>query len=98
MKISSISNIDGNGHQYIWVYLEEPKINERSLYHGFKAYSIELNHPKQTSTVNEFFFYRGVPQFIRTVKVYKNEIIEVAEVERVLKECGLITEKGGGEE
>ena len=90
MKISSISNIDGNGQQYIWVHLEEEKANERNLWSGFKACSIELHHKKQISTVNEFFYFNGVPQFIRTVKIYKNEIISESEVERVLKECGLV--------
>jgi hypothetical protein len=90
VKISSISNIDGNGQQYIWVHLEEEKVNERNLWSRFKACSIELNHKKQISTVNEFFYFNGVPQFIRTMKIYKNEIISESEVERVLKECGLV--------
>ena len=90
MRILPIGNIDGNGQQYIWVHLEEEKVNERDLWSGFKACSIELNHKNQISTVNEFYYSNGVPQFIRTVKVYKNEIISESEVERVLKECGLI--------
>ena len=93
MKAPSISQIDGNGQQYIWVHLEEEKINERGLYHGFKACSIEINHIKQTSTVNEYFYSRGAPQFIRTVRVYKNEIISESELERILKECGLYTKE-----
>ena len=92
MRILPIGNIDGNGQQYIWVHLEEEKVNERDLWSGFKACSIELNHKKQISTVNEFYYSNGVPQFIRTVKVYKNEIISESEVKRVLKECGLIKE------
>lgn len=91
MKILPISNIDGNGQQYIWIYLEEEKVNERGLLSGFKACNIELNHNKQTSTVNEFYYSNGVPRFVRTVKVYKNEIIAPSEVERVLRECGLIS-------
>lgn len=91
MKILPISNIDGNGQEYIWIYLEEEKVNERGLLSGFKACNIELNHNKQTSTVNEFYYSNGVPRFVRTVKVYKNEIIAPSEVERVLRECGLIS-------
>lgn len=90
MRILKSGNIDGNGQQYIWVHLEEEKVNERDLWSGFKACSIELNHNKQVSTVNEFYYSNGAPQFIRTVKIYKNEIITEGEVERVLKECGLI--------
>ena len=69
MRILPIGNIDGNGQQYIWVHLEEEKVNERDLWSGFKACSIELNHKKQISTDNEFYYSNGAPQFIRTVKV-----------------------------
>ena len=86
------SLIDNDGYQYICGMLQEPKLNDRGLWHRIKAFDILLNHKKQKSTLSVFYWINGVPCDFKNIKEFKNEIIDETEVERVLEECGLITE------
>lgn len=90
MKITSTSEIDSNGEQYISGLLEEEKFDERGLWNGIKAFSFDINHKKQTSIVCTFIWIGGAPRNYTVAKVYKNEILDVSEVESILTELNLI--------
>lgn len=87
------STIDNQGYQYICGMLEEPKFNESELWHGIKAFDILLNHKKQTSTIATFDWINGVACNFKNIKRIENEIIAVSEIERVLKEIGILQSK-----
>ena len=85
----TVSEIDGNGNQSISGMFEEAKFNKRGLWHNAKAFSIDINHKKQISTVCTFAWVDGVPANYTVVKTYK-EIIDVSEDENILMDCNLI--------
>ena len=91
MKIT-VSEIDGDGNQSISGMLEDAKFNKRGLWHNTKAFSIDINHKKQISTVCSFVWVDGVPANYTVVKTYK-EIIGDSEVEKVLMDCNLMERK-----
>lgn len=91
MKITTVSLIGKNdGEQYISGMLEDEKFDEDGLWHNTKAFCIDLYHKTQTSKVIKYSWYHGMPSGHTVVKVYRNNIIDVSEVEAVLKECNLI--------
>jgi hypothetical protein len=82
------SLIDGNGESYIYGLLEEPKLNEKGLLNGVKAFDITNNHKRQTATISTFLWLNGAPHKWEVVKTLK-EIIDRSEAEKVLKESGV---------
>lgn len=84
------SLIDAQGWQYICGMLEEPKFNERGLWHGIKAFDITINHKRETAVVATFDWINGAACNFKTIKRITNETIDRSEVERVLTECGLL--------
>lgn len=84
------SLIDNQGYQYICGMLEEPKLNERGLWHGIKAFDILNNHKRQTATISKFEWINGVPSNFETVRKIQQEIIDTAEIEQVLRSVGII--------
>ena len=84
------SLIDSQGYQYIFGMLEEPKFNEQNLWHNIKAFDIIINHKRGTSIVSTFDWINGMPCNFKTVRRTTNEVIDISEVERILKECNLI--------
>lgn len=84
------SQIDNQGYQYICGMLEKPKLNDNGLWHGIKAFDILLNHKRQTTTIATFDWINGAACNFKTIIRITNEIIDISEVERVLKECNLI--------
>lgn len=89
MKITGISTIAKTGEQYICGLLGEEKTNHKGLWHDCKAFSIDINHRKQTSNVCTFNWVNGAVGGYKTIKTY-NEVIDTSEVEKVLIECNLI--------
>lgn len=89
MKIITVSTIANTGEQYICGLLGEEKFNHNGLWHDCKAFSIDLNHRKQTSSICTFNWINGAVTGYKTVKTY-NEIIDVSEIEKVLIQCNLI--------
>ena len=87
------SRIDSNGENYICGLLEEPTL-ENGLWNGCKAFNITNNHKRQTATVSTFVWLRGAPAKWEVKKVLKNEVVSVSEIERVLKESGVIQWNG----
>jgi hypothetical protein len=84
------SKIDRQGTQYICGMLEEPKFNKDGLWHGIKAFDITIDHRKQKCVVATFDWINGVACNFKNIKRINNEVVGVSEVERVLKECGII--------
>ena len=84
------SLIDNQGYQYICGMLEEPKLNEKGLWHNIKAFDILLNHKKQKSIISVFEWCNGVPCNFKNIKKIENEIIGVEEVEDVLRKYDII--------
>jgi hypothetical protein len=70
--------------------LEEPKFNENNLWHNIKAFDICINHKRETTVISTFDWINGVACNFKTIKRITNEIIDISEIERVLKECNLI--------
>lgn len=86
----SKSQIGNQGYQYIWGMLEEPKFNEENLWHNIKAFDITVNHKRETAVVSTFDWINGAACNFKTIKRITNEVIDISEVERVLKRCNLI--------
>ena len=84
------SQIDNQGYQYIYGMLEEPKFNEQNLWHNIKAFDILVNHKRQTTKISTFDWINGVACNFKSIERITREVIDVSEVERVLKKCGLI--------
>ena len=84
------SLIDNQGLQYICGMLEEPKLNEKGLWHNIRAFDILLNHKKQSSIISVFDWQNGVPCNFKSIKKIENEIIGVEEVENVLRKYNII--------
>lgn len=73
--VSSHSEIDGNGQEYIGVVLIEPEINERDLHQGGKELIFEVNHQKQKTECWLEHWNNGAPVYEKTVKVWKGEVL-----------------------
>ena len=87
------SKIDGNGEEYFYGMLEDPKFNSRGLWDGCMAFDITNNHKKQTATIYTFMWRDGAPWNWKEIKTIRGEVIGESEIEAVLKKYGVI--KGG---
>lgn len=78
-RINSHSCIDGNGQEYIGIMLKEPEVCSNNLYNGGLRMVFEINHKKQRTEAFLSRYYHGVPQYIRTLTVWKDEILAESE-------------------
>ena len=87
-----ISGIDGNGFQYISGMLEPERLDSNGFRIG-KAFSVEIYHGKNESSLWTFQWIGGVPHNWTRIKTFRAEIIELSEVPELLKKYGLISEE-----
>lgn len=89
----TVSGIDGNGQQYMSGMLEPEWLDNRGLRNG-RAFSIELDHQKQISTIMNFQWISGAPRNFEVIAKLKGEIVDVVEVPGLLEKykiLGVIT-------
>lgn len=84
-----VSSIGKDGRGYYTGYLEPEKLNKDGLVHNVEAWEIDVDYKREKSKLITFIWLDGMPQFFHTVRTF-NEVIEQQEVERKLKEAGLI--------
>lgn len=77
--IGGHSGVDGNGQEYISVVLKEPEIDESNLYVGGLRMAFENNHKKQRAEAYLYHYHHGAPQYIRTIKTWKGEVLAESE-------------------
>lgn len=87
-----VSGIDGNGFQYISGMLEPERLDSNGFRIG-KAFSIEIYHGKNESSLWTFQWIGGAPHNWTHIKTFRAEIIELSEVPELLKKYGLISEE-----
>lgn len=85
----SRSDIGSDGTESIYGMLEEPKLDEKGVWNGCKAFNIANNHKNNSATVSTFVWLRGAPANWQVIKTYKCETFGIEEIEKVLKECGV---------
>ena len=88
----TVSGIDGNGYQYISGMLEPERLDSNGFRVG-KAFSVEIYHDKNESSLWTFQRVGGAPRNWTHVKTFRDEIIELSEVPALLKKYGLISEE-----
>lgn len=87
-----VSGIDGNGYQYISGMLEPERLDSNGFRVG-KAFSVEIYHDKNESSLWTFQRVGGAPRNWTHIKTFRDEIIELSEVPALLKKYGLISEE-----
>ncbi len=88
----TVSGIDGNGYQYISGMLEPERLDSLGRREG-KAFSVEIYHDKNESSLWTFQRVGGAPRNWTHIKTFRDEIIELSEVPALLKKYGLISEE-----
>lgn len=88
----TVSGIDGNGYQYISGMLEPERLDSNGFRVG-KAFSVEIYHDKNESSLWTFQRVRGAPRNWTHIKTFRDEIVELSEVPALLKKYGLISEE-----
>lgn len=88
----TVSGIDGNGYQYISGMLEPERLDSNGFRVG-KAFSVEIYHDKNESSLWTFQRVGGAPRNWTHIKTFRDEIIELSEVPALLKKYGLISEE-----
>ena len=86
-----ISGIDGNGFQYISGMLEPERLDSNGFRIG-KAFSVEIYHGKNESSLWTFQWIGGAPHNWTPIKKIPGEIIGENEVPALLKKYNLISE------
>ena len=87
-----VSGIDGNGFQYISGMLEPERLDSNGFRIG-KAFSVEIYHGKNESSLWTFQWIGGAPHNWTRIKTFRAEIIELSEGPELLKKYGLISEE-----
>lgn len=87
-----VSGIDGNGYQYISGMLEPDRLDSSGFRVG-KAFSVEIYHNKNESSLWTFQRVGGAPRNWTHIKTFRDEIIGLSEVPALLKKYGLISEE-----
>ena len=87
-----VSGIDGNGYQYISGMLEPERLDSQGFRVG-KAFSVEIYHDKNESSLWTFQRVGGAPRNWTHIKTFRDEIIELSEVPALLKKYDLISEE-----
>ena len=85
----TVSGIDGNGYQYMSGMLEPERLDSNGSREG-RAFSVGLDHVKQTSTISRFTWINGGPHLWETIATIKGEIVAECEVPGLLKKYGLL--------
>lgn len=88
----TVSGIDGNGYQYISGMLEPERLDSNGFRVG-KAFSVEIYHDKNESSLWTFQRVGGTPRNWMHIKTFHDEIIGENEVPALLKKYGLISEE-----
>ena len=88
----TVSGIDGNGYQYISGMLEPERLDSNGFRVG-KAFSVEIYHDKNESSLWTFQRVGGAPRNWTHIKTFRDEIIGLSEVPALLKKYGLISEE-----
>lgn len=88
----TVSGIDGNGYQYISGMLEPERLDSNGFRVG-KAFSVEIYHDKNESSLWTFQRVGGTPRNWTHIKTFRDEIIGLSEVPALLKKYGLISEE-----
>ena len=88
----TVSGIDGNGYQYISGMLEPERLDSNGFRVG-KAFSVEIYHDKNESSLWTFQRVGGAPRNWTHIKTFRDEIIELSEVPALLKKYDLISEE-----
>lgn len=86
-----VSGIDGNGFQYISGMLEPERLDSNGFRIG-KAFSVEIYHGKNESSLWTFQRIGGAPHNWTRIKTFRDEIIGLSEVPALLKKYNLISE------
>lgn len=86
-----VSGIDGNGFQYISSMLEPERLDSNGFRIG-KAFSVEIYHGKNESSLWTFQWIGGAPRNWTHIKTFRGEIIDESEVPALLKKYNLISE------
>lgn len=87
-----VSGIDGNGYQYISGMLEPERLDSNGFRVG-KAFSVDIYHSKNESSLWTFQWVGGAPRNWTHIKTFRDEIIGENEVQALLKKYGLISEE-----
>lgn len=87
----TVSEIDGNGFQYICGMLEPERLSNYGLRIG-RAFSFQLFHPKNKTELWTFEWIHGVPNNWKKIATFNDEIIAESEVEAILKRFSLLKE------
>ena len=88
----TVSGIDGNGYQYISGMLEPERLDSNGFRVG-KAFSVDIYHDKNESSLWTFQWVGGAPRNWTHIKTFRDEIIGENEVPALLKKYGLISEE-----
>ena len=88
----TVSGIDGNGYQYISGMLEPERLDSNGFRVG-KAFSVDIYHDKNESSLWTFQWVGGAPHNWTHIKTFRDEIIGLSEVPALLKKYGLISEE-----
>ena len=88
----TVSGIDGNGYQYISGMLEPERLDSNGFRVG-KAFSVDIYHSKNESSLWTFQWVGGAPRNWTHIKTFRDEIIGENEVPALLKKYGLISEE-----
>ena len=88
----TVSGIDGNGYQYISGMLEPERLDSNGFRVG-KAFSVEIYHDRNESSLWTFQRVGGAPRNWTHIKTFRDEIIGLSEVPALLKKYGLISEE-----
>ena len=86
-----VSGIDGNSYQYISGMLEPERLDSQGFRVG-KAFSVEIYHGKNESSLWTFQWVGGAPRNWTHIKTFRGEIIDESEVPALLKKYNLISE------
>lgn len=88
----TVSGIDSNGYQYISGMLEPERLDSNGFRVG-RAFSVEIYHDKNESSLWTFYWCGGAPRNWTYIKTFRGEIIDESEVPALLKKYGLISEE-----
>ena len=88
----TVSGVDGNGYQYISGMLEPERLDSLGRCEG-KAFSVEIYHTKNESSLWTFERVGGGPRNWTHIKTFRDEIIDLSEVPALLKKYNLISEE-----
>lgn len=88
----TVSGIDENGYQYISGMLEPERLDSNGFRVG-RAFSVEIYHDQNESSLWTFHWVGGAPRNWTYIKTFRDEIIGESEVPALLKKYGLISEE-----